>query len=504
MSAYERGPREEERQRVIRIRRRAKMEREIQSFCSLAGKSIEQVRTRLHFARQALEEYDSSDDITDPVLQRVQHRIEVLAGERSNVPPPQNVFSPPISHREPPPPQQVQSPERLARGPPSGGVESRWRDGSLRDGSSPEAGRRSGQDGEARHPSNWRYAAMSPSYQDADPVMPHRARGQVDEWAALERVERQRDLTEAERDAWENSRKKAAYMKQLDETLHAKHLADMRHSVEKSEDLRRCAAQSEKERLADQREREAYRRKQDENRSMFDQQLELQRRMQREEQERERSQDKGFLNAELDKQRREQERERQKATDRNREMVQVRQGIDQQLENKRLKRLQERENDVQVMQEYSEMMAGREQLRQNADDKRKERLGKIEMHASSNAERERRMREAEDSKFLHALSERERREEMALQEKAERDAMGRARYREDLDFQVDKRNRSKQQQRENDTRANMSDVQAFERKAAEEEAEKKRREQNSKATYKDELLTQMRGDQSRRHHWYLA
>ena len=157
--SYSRGPREEERQHVIRIRRRAKMEREIQSFCSQPGRSIDQVRfrsgwggferkdgygstwgmdrtpisdapprcvslssvsakrivcwtervrartprafplngptkegitslclcltcgalrshglqvrTRLRFARQAVDEYDSSDDITDRMLQQV-------------------------------------------------------------------------------------------------------------------------------------------------------------------------------------------------------------------------------------------------------------------------------------------------------------------------------------------------------------------------------------------------------------------------------------------------
>lgn len=57
-------------------------------------------------------------------------------------------------------------------------------------------------------------------------------------------------------------------MKDLDSTLHAKHLLDMRRSNEKSEDLRRAEAHSEKERLADQKERDAYRRKQEENRDM--------------------------------------------------------------------------------------------------------------------------------------------------------------------------------------------------------------------------------------------
>ena len=57
-------------------------------------------------------------------------------------------------------------------------------------------------------------------------------------------------------------------MKDLDNTLHAKHLLDMRRSNEKSEDLRRAEAQSEKERQADQKERDAYRRKQGEKRDM--------------------------------------------------------------------------------------------------------------------------------------------------------------------------------------------------------------------------------------------
>ena len=40
-----------------------------------------------------------------------------------------------------------------------------------------------------KHPPR-RLAAMSPSYQEEDRVMPHRARGEVDEWAALQIVNR--------------------------------------------------------------------------------------------------------------------------------------------------------------------------------------------------------------------------------------------------------------------------------------------------------------------------
>jgi len=317
------------------------------------------------------------------VLERVLRRIEVLAGEREDAATPRE-----------PRADAVPSPKEQAAPPPPedpGVAKSRqeWR-GERGAWSSRLSHNSSAAQSEAWHPSNRRYAALSPSFQQEDAMMPHRARGEVDEWASLVEVDRRRRAEESAAEAAAAARKRAAYAGEIGAMLDAKRVEAVRREEERGADLRRVEAQAAREQEAEARERAARRRGQEARREMFDAQLAERRRVKDEAAAEARREEQRLLAHVEVEQRREAEAERARAQAQQEEMhkvradvetpprtkwtrrvphpvlighaaslLQVRADVERQIAEKRRAQEEERKRDVAVAKEYAEMMERR-------------------------------------------------------------------------------------------------------------------------------------------------
>ena len=68
------------RQNLLRVRRRQKLERLLQSFC-FRDADVQLAERRWKASQIAIQEYDSGDDLSEMIIQKLEFRIRQLSGE---------------------------------------------------------------------------------------------------------------------------------------------------------------------------------------------------------------------------------------------------------------------------------------------------------------------------------------------------------------------------------------------------------------------------------------
>lgn len=352
------------------------------------------------------------------------------------------------------------------------------------------------------HPSNRRYGARSPAKYEEDSLMPHRPRGEVDEWAAMLQVQDQASAQGAQ--AYEASRKAAQrqYMESLTNQLQDK---KRREEIEREEKRRELELQDQQIAALKQAEDEEKRRAAEEaakQRSMFHQQQEHRNRGLEQQRVKQQAQDQAFLRRiqeEEDEGKRREEKERMA---RNRNMQQQRQAVEDQIELKKRQLKAERLTDQEYATKYAEMLEESDRRRREIEDKRHERIGRLEMMGNDNAEKERQLRMEEDERFLEQLRRKEA--EAEAREKARRDMDRRAKeeYRGVLGESMERRALQKQQERERAARASQAELERATKEGREKEVRRLQEKQERQEQYRAELERQMREQEEHKRHWY--
>jgi len=266
-----RDGRARDRSTVLRVRRRAKLEREVAVFCTGGNVTVDVARMRQQVAAEVLQGYDSGEEITHELMDRIREQIVQLAAHGGRARPSyegnqqQQQQRQLQQHDEQRRHQETQEQHRQQQehdrqkqqGYAAAQQHVSERDGSRDDGAygSHHGGDRRGkaEDGGGRDrrqpapsdprrershgactpvhsqpgarnpwtPSNFRYGARSPRVQREDEVMPLRARGEVDEWAAM--VEVQGKLAQQGASEYEMQRrgKQREYMESIQQQVRA-------------------------------------------------------------------------------------------------------------------------------------------------------------------------------------------------------------------------------------------------------------------------------------------
>jgi hypothetical protein len=249
-------------------------------------------------------------------------------------------------------------------------------------------------------PSNIRYGAVSPRALRHDVVMPHRSRGEVDEWAAMIKVQDQ--LAEQGASEFAAARREAqrAYKHDISQQLEEKRQREAQARKAKEGELLRAKEEVARNHQRQMDERSRQKEEAMRVRAMFEEQKAMRSELLRQERQERYHEECKLLSAAQQQQLAAEAEEAAAKGARRAQMLRMREEVEAQANERQRLKMREREVDRGYAEEYKRIVEQQERRRQAEEARRRERVGKLENMANDNAEVEQRRREEEDRKFL--------------------------------------------------------------------------------------------------------
>mmetsp|Transcript_16036 Transcript_16036/g.53734 ORF Transcript_16036/g.53734 Transcript_16036/m.53734 type:complete len:741 (-) Transcript_16036:127-2349(-) len=487
-----------DRESVLRARRRGKVNRELQAFCNEGGLSLDQLRKRKGAADRVLEEYDSEEDVSESVLNRLITRIKVYSGEisarreeeedrhRAAGRTPHvgahehNRYGQHIEPRHPSPQTRRSEPQREdwerremeRRMEEEEEEQRRERDsrrsrGGDRDVCTPVLDREA-----MWKPSEYRYGGKSPTERTHDSVMPRRPRGEVDEWAALQRL--QDEAAVRGEQGWKEQRKQEQkdYMEYIQQQMEERRRSEEREKREKKRELEDAQRSLEVLREEEQRSKQKQKEEASRVKEMYDRQLRDRNHAVRVEREQRRRSEVEYLAMIQEEEKGRKRADAERREHHKREMVMMKDSVDKQMEERRRVKMMERQEDRRYAEQYAIMLDENERKRREMEEKRRERIGRLEVFASDGADKNKKIQEEEEK-------------------------------RETLAESIEERKRRQEEQKLVEQRRQLEVLEQEKQQTLLAQQRSERDRQQQKESYREELRIQMEQDKERRKHQVL-
>mmetsp|Transcript_16039 Transcript_16039/g.53754 ORF Transcript_16039/g.53754 Transcript_16039/m.53754 type:complete len:703 (-) Transcript_16039:127-2235(-) len=517
-----------DRESVLRARRRGKVNRELQAFCNEGGLSLDQLRKRKGAADRVLEEYDSEEDVSESVLNRLITRIKVYSGEisarreeeedrhRAAGRTPHvgahehNRYGQHIEPRHPSPQTRRSEPQREdwerremeRRMEEEEEEQRRERDsrrsrGGDRDVCTPVLDREA-----MWKPSEYRYGGKSPTERTHDSVMPRRPRGEVDEWAALQRL--QDEAAVRGEQGWKEQRKQEQkdYMEYIQQQMEERRRSEEREKREKKRELEDAQRSLEVLREEEQRSKQKQKEEASRVKEMYDRQLRDRNHAVRVEREQRRRSEVEYLAMIQEEEKGRKRADAERREHHKREMVMMKDSVDKQMEERRRVKMMERQEDRRYAEQYAIMLDENERKRREMEEKRRERIGRLEVFASDGADKNKKIQEEEEKRFLQDLLRWEEKQKDLEKRKERERSMLKADYRETLAESIEERKRRQEEQKLVEQRRQLEVLEQEKQQTLLAQQRSERDRQQQKESYREELRIQMEQDKERRKHQF--